>query len=109
MPYYFQNDDDDATGRKFKTRKQDETEYDDPEVLEEIKDADDDDEMGDAENDDDFNEDVGKTDAGDAMVEKVLSNEMVQEYSYDKELHQWCKLTFHVSIFTTTTVRNIFI
>nr|XP_014089551.1 DNA-directed RNA polymerase I subunit RPA1 [Bactrocera oleae] len=92
------NDDDDATGRKFKTRKQDETEYDDPEVLEEIKDADDDDEMGDAENDDDVNEDVGKTDAGDAMVEKVLSNEMVQEYSYDKELHQWCKLTFHLNM-----------
>ncbi|XP_053969844.1 DNA-directed RNA polymerase I subunit RPA1 [Anastrepha ludens] len=90
------NDDDDATGRKFKSRKQDETEYDDPEELEEIKDADDDDEIGVGENEDE--EDTGKSDTTDALVETVLNNELVQEYTYDKEKHQWCKLTFNLNM-----------
>lgn len=75
--------------------------------MEEIKDADDNDELFDAENDDEDHEDGEKTDAGDAMVERVLSNEMVQEYSYDKKLHQWCKLTFNVSKIISSTLTNI--
>ncbi|XP_017486749.1 PREDICTED: DNA-directed RNA polymerase I subunit RPA1 [Rhagoletis zephyria] len=90
------NDDDDATGRKFKSRKEDENEYDDPEDVEEIKDANDDDELAGAE--DDVEEVAVTADTDDAMVESVLNNAMVREYSYDKERHQWCKLTFNLSM-----------
>ncbi|CAD6991779.1 unnamed protein product [Ceratitis capitata] len=92
------NDDVDATGTKLKSRKQDETEYDDPEDLEEIQDAGDDDELVDSENEDEDQQDSGKTDTVDAMTETVLSNDMVQEYTYDKEKHLWCKLTFNLNM-----------
>ncbi|XP_067615853.1 DNA-directed RNA polymerase I subunit RPA1 isoform X2 [Eurosta solidaginis] len=91
------DEDNDALGSKLKARKQDETEYDDPEDLDELKDADDDYDIEECEYRED-QQDISKIDTDDAMVEKVLSNEMVQGYSYDKENHLWCELTFKLSM-----------
>ncbi|XP_055854133.1 DNA-directed RNA polymerase I subunit RPA1 [Episyrphus balteatus] len=84
-------DDDDATGIKLKSRKQDETEYDDPEAIEEIEDAN---EVEESVIGDDLDEKEEEESHEDETVSKVLSNDMVNGYVYDKEKHLWCKLTF---------------
>ncbi|XP_030388512.1 DNA-directed RNA polymerase I subunit RPA1 isoform X2 [Scaptodrosophila lebanonensis] len=90
--------DDDATGVKLKQRKTDEKDYDDPDDVEELKDANDDEEQ---DEDEDAAPDLsneGNTEADDKSVEKLLSNEMVKEYTYDKENHLWCKVKLNLSV-----------
>ncbi|KAH8253394.1 hypothetical protein KR032_005263 [Drosophila birchii] len=95
------NGDDDATGVKLKQRKTDDRDYDDPDDIEELEDANADDEEVDDQDDDekglDGNEN-GDAEADDKSVEKLLSNEMVKGYTYDKESHLWCQVKLNLSV-----------
>ncbi|XP_037942906.1 DNA-directed RNA polymerase I subunit RPA1 [Teleopsis dalmanni] len=88
-------EDDDATGIKLKSRKQDEQEYDEPDDVEEIADADE------VEEDDAVLVEVDisteNKDSDDKLIDKVLSNTMVKDYIYDKEGYLWCQLTFNLN------------
>ncbi|KNC24906.1 DNA-directed RNA polymerase I subunit RPA1 [Lucilia cuprina] len=97
------NDDgDDATGIKLKSRKVDETEYDDPDDADELKDAQDDEDA----NDDGFfdteavedNSDDVENEKSDKQMEKILENSMVENYVYDKKHYLWAKLTFNIDM-----------
>ncbi|KAH8305928.1 hypothetical protein KR018_004137 [Drosophila ironensis] len=92
--------DDDATGIKLKQRKTDEKDYDDPDDVEELQDANADDEEveGSDVDDDAMVEGKENVDVDDKSVEKLLSNEMVKSYTYDKENHLWCELKLNLSV-----------
>ncbi|SPP75301.1 DNA-directed RNA polymerase I subunit RPA1 [Drosophila guanche] len=91
--------DDDTTGLKLKQRKTDEKDYDDPDDLEELRDANDDDEDQEDQDDEENVADGNETaDVDDKSVEKLLSNEMVKDYTFDKENHLWCKVKLHLSV-----------
>ncbi|TDG42262.1 hypothetical protein AWZ03_011321 [Drosophila navojoa] len=91
--------DDDATGIKLKQRKTDENDYDDPDDVEEIIDANDDEDEHDEE-DGDGNEQANEenNEVDDKSVEKLLSNQMVQDYTYDKDQHLWCRVKLNLSV-----------
>ncbi|XP_017866097.1 PREDICTED: DNA-directed RNA polymerase I subunit RPA1 [Drosophila arizonae] len=91
--------DDDATGIKLKQRKTDENDYDDPDDVEEIIDANDDEDEHDEE-DADGNEQANEenNEVDDKSVEKLLSNQMVQDYTYDKDQHLWCRVKLNLSV-----------
>lgn len=98
-----QNDDDDATAVKLKSKNQDECDYDEPEVIEEIEDA------GFVSDDEDaaqalgtakgrINNDDDDGDVTDVNAEDVInSNTYASNYVYDREKYLWCELTFNVS------------
>lgn len=92
------DDEDDATDVRLKNKRLDENEYDEPQLEEEVKENDDDDLTDEneidplADKDDDElvdQEDVNKV---------VAEYDLAENYIYDKENHQWCELTFNVSI-----------
>ncbi|ALC41779.1 RpI1 [Drosophila busckii] len=91
--------DDDATGIKLKQRKTDENDYDDPDDVEEIIDANDDEDEDDDE-DGDGNEAANddNADLDDKSVEKLLSNQMVKDYTYDNENYLWCTVKLNLSV-----------
>ncbi|XP_075169735.1 RNA polymerase I subunit RpI1 [Haematobia irritans] len=94
--------DNDATGVKLKSRKMDETEYDDPDEAEEINDAnvedDNDDSLETVTNENKDGENEETSDKTDNLTEKVLDNSMVESYVYDKKHHLWAKLTFNLEM-----------
>ncbi|XP_046865726.1 DNA-directed RNA polymerase I subunit RPA1-like [Drosophila willistoni] len=94
--------DDDATGVKLKQRKTDEKDYDDPDDVEELQDANEDDEGQDEDEEDEErnDQDNGNENAevDDKSVEKLLSNQMVQDYTYDKEHYLWCRVKLSLSV-----------
>ncbi|XP_043646284.1 DNA-directed RNA polymerase I subunit RPA1 [Drosophila teissieri] len=92
------NDDDDATGVKLKQRKTDEKDYDDPDDVEELHDANADDEEVEDEDDEEKGQDVNENDGDDKAVERLLSNDMVKGYTYDKEKHLWCQVKLNLSV-----------
>ncbi|XP_016947411.1 DNA-directed RNA polymerase I subunit RPA1 [Drosophila biarmipes] len=91
-------DDDDATGVKLKQRKLDENDYDDPDDVEELHDANDDDEEADDQEDEEKVKDADENEVDDKSVERLLSNDMVKGYSYDKENHLWCEVKLSLSV-----------
>ncbi|XP_055901789.1 DNA-directed RNA polymerase I subunit RPA1 [Eupeodes corollae] len=93
------NDDDDATGIKLKNRKHDDNEYDDPDDVEEIEDANEVESIRADEEEEEKAEEKGEEEPNeDDEVAKVLTNEMVRGYVYDKANHLWCKLTFDLPV-----------
>ncbi|KAH8327289.1 hypothetical protein KR074_009351 [Drosophila pseudoananassae] len=91
--------DDDATGVKLKQRKTDEKDYDDPDDVDELQDANADDADGSDVDDDEKGQDGKENgDGDDKSVEKLLCNEMVKGYTYDKESHLWCQVKLNLSV-----------
>ncbi|EDW32058.1 GL11448 [Drosophila persimilis] len=92
--------DDDTTGLKLKQRKTDEKDYDDPDDVEELHDANDDDEEQEDDQEEEENGGDGNenADVDDKSVEKLLSNQMVKDYTFDKENHLWCKVKLQLSV-----------
>ncbi|XP_017039260.1 DNA-directed RNA polymerase I subunit RPA1 [Drosophila ficusphila] len=90
--------DDDATGVKLKQRKTDEKDYDDPDDAEELHDANDDDEEADDQDEEEKGQDGNENDGDDKSVERLLSNDMVKGYTYDKENHLWCQVNLSLSV-----------
>ncbi|KAH8348172.1 hypothetical protein KR084_004956 [Drosophila pseudotakahashii] len=91
-------DDDDATGVKLKQRKLDENDYDDPDDVEELHDANDDDEEAEDQDDEEKGKDADENNVDDKSVERLLSNDMVKGYTYDKENHLWCQVKLNLSV-----------
>lgn len=93
-----QNDEDDATAVKLKNKNVDTRDYDEPNVDEERKDAD--------EGEDDFNEDGEEVEEGDevnldetAETSVKADHRDIEEYTFDRDRYLWCQVTFHVRIF----------
>lgn len=92
-----QEEDDDATAVKLKSKVQDECDYDEAAVEEERKDASDDE--TDTEVIDIDNPLEQLDEESEEKEEKIVgleSNEFGQQYRVDKEHHLWCELTFQV-------------
>lgn len=88
-----QNDDDDATAVKLRSKNSDEKDYDAPEELEEIDDANSDTEEKDAA-DSDASGDENEIEPSNVIKDHQYAN----NYIIDKENYLWCELTFHVSL-----------
>lgn len=102
----------------MKQRKTDDRDYDDPDDVEELEDANGkqslsynilssnhfpcppaDDQDADDQDDDEKGLDGNENgDGDDKSVEKLLSNEMVKGYTYDKESHLWCQVKLNLSV-----------
>lgn len=98
-----QNDDDDATAVKLRSKNADENDYDAPEVNEELDDANDRESDGDEPNGDAAaagdSEHSGDEDSAPNTSSNVVKDNMfANNYIYDRERHLWCELTFSVSL-----------
>lgn len=87
-------DDADATDERKKSRQADENAYEEPEVEDEIQEADDDNEAEEEEQRDTTNppEEDMEEDLETSQVKR--SHEFAEDYSYDKEKHLWCQIRF---------------
>lgn len=96
-------DDDDATAVKLKSKVQDEQDYDEAAVEEELKDASDvESDIDDMDIENAANDEENKEEKED-VIAGLDSNEFSQQYRTDKENHLWCELTFDLNM----TYKNV--
>lgn len=100
--HFFQNDEDDATAVRLKNRNDDENDYDEPEVLEEIVDAGcisgDEDEGIEMNGEDEASDE--ETARRESSADVLKDHTYARNYVYDKTDYLWCELTFNVSVKT---------